>query len=100
MNRKSKNTIYEVGEIYMSGMNEQMSRHFENIIKLRFDQVDGIISVVSTENHDKESLYKELVYRAQVRGFGYLALCSDEGSLRLSAENQYSQLIRRLSWKH
>ena len=79
MNRKSKNTIYEVGEIYMSGMNEQMSRHFENIIKLRFDQVDGIISVVSTENHNKESLYEELVYRAQVRGFGYLALCSDEG---------------------
>ena len=79
MNRKSKNTIYEVGEIYMSGMNEQMSRHFENIIKLRFDQVDGIISVVSTENHDKESLYEELVYRAQVRGFGYLALCSDGG---------------------
>ncbi|MEY8533133.1 response regulator [Blautia pseudococcoides] len=79
MNRKSKKTIYEVGEIYMSGMNEQMSRHFENIIKLRFDQVDGIISVVSTENYDKESLYEELVYRAQVRGFGYLAICSDEG---------------------
>lgn len=35
MNRQSKKTIYEVGEIYMSGMNEQMSRHFENIIKLR-----------------------------------------------------------------
>ena len=79
MNRKSKKTIYEVGEIYMSGMNEQMSRHFENIIKLRFDQVDGIISVVSTENYDRESLYEELVYRAQVRGFGYLAICSDEG---------------------
>ena len=29
MDRKSKDTIYEVGEIYMSGMNEQMSRHFE-----------------------------------------------------------------------
>lgn len=80
MNRKSKKTIYEVGQIYMSGMNEQMSRHFENIIKLRFDQVDGIISVVSAENYDTESLYEELVYRAQVRGFDYLALCSDEGN--------------------
>lgn len=79
MNQKSKKTIYEVGEIYMSGMNEQMSRHFGNIIKLRFDQVEGIISVVSTENYDKKSLYKELVYRAQVRGFDYLAICSDEG---------------------
>lgn len=79
MNRQSKKTIYEVGEIYMSGMNEQMSRHFENIIKLRFNQVDGIISVVSPENYDKDSLYEELVYRAQVRGFDYLAICSDEG---------------------
>lgn len=79
MNQKSKKTIYEVGEIYMSGMNEQMSRHFGNIIKLRFDQVEGIISVVSTEEYDKKSLYKELVYRAQVRGFDYLAICSDEG---------------------
>ena len=58
MNQKSKKTIYEVGEIYMSGINQQMSRHFENIVKLRFDQVNGITSVVSTENNDKERLYK------------------------------------------
>ena len=77
MNRKSKDTIYEVGEIYMSGMNEQMSRHFENVIQLRFSQVEGIISVVSVQ--DQEDLYDELVYRAKVREFDYLALCSDEG---------------------
>ena len=48
MNRESKEAFYEVGEIYMSGMNQQMSEHFESVIKLRFDQVSGIISVVST----------------------------------------------------
>lgn len=80
MNLESRKTIYEVGEIYMSGMNEQMSRHFENIIKLRFEQVDGIVSVVSTEDYNKDSLYEELVYRAQIRNFDYLALCSDEGN--------------------
>ena len=80
MNRKSKKTIYEVGEIYMAGMNEQMSRHFENVIKLRFAQVEGITSVVSAENNDRESQYEELVYRAQVRGFDYLAICSKEGN--------------------
>ena len=68
MNRKSKKTIYEVGEIYMSGMNEQMSRHFESVIKLRFDQVTGIVSVVSAKNNP-EALYEELIYRARVRGF-------------------------------
>ena len=52
----------------MSGMNEQMSRHFETVIKLRFDQVSGVVSVVSVENKDRANLYEELVYRAQVRG--------------------------------
>lgn len=80
MNRESNKTIYEVGEIYMSGMNEQMSRHFENIIKLRFEQVDGIVSAVSTEDYNQEGLYKELIYRAQIRNFDYLALCSEGGN--------------------
>lgn len=79
MNRKSERAVYEVGEIYMTGMNEQMSKNFENVIELRFNQVSGIVSVVSSESFIKEELYKELVYRAQVRGFDYLALCSAEG---------------------
>lgn len=37
MSRKSEKAVYEIGEIYMSGMNKQMSRHFETVIKLRFD---------------------------------------------------------------
>ena len=80
MSQKSRKAVYKVGEIYMSGMNEQMSRHFETVIKLRFDQVSGIVSVVSTDNNDKEALYEELIYRAQVRDFDYLALCSAEGN--------------------
>ena len=82
MNRKSKNAVYEIGNIYMSGMNKEMSRHFETVIKLRFDQVSGVISVVSADNQDKETLYEELIFRAQVRGFDYLALCSVEGEFQ------------------
>ena len=83
MNRKSRDTICEVGEIYMSGMNEQMSGHFESVIELRFSQVCGIASVVSSDNRDKEKLYEELVYRAQVRDFDYVALCSAGGKLEM-----------------
>ena len=79
MSRKSEKAIAEIGEIYMAGMNQQMSGHFETVIGLRFDQVRGIISVVSTDNDDRENLYEELIYRAQVRGFDYLALCSEDG---------------------
>ena len=93
MSRKSKKAVYEIGEIYMSGMNEQMSRHFETVIKLRFAQVIGIVSVVSTEINDKETLDKELIYRAQVRDFDYLALCSAEGNF----ETLYGQPIQPLN---
>ena len=93
MSRKSKKTVYEIGNIYMSGMNEQMSRHFETVIKLRFDQVSGVVSVVSTDNNDREDLYEELIYRAQVRGFDYLALCSAKGDF----QTLYGQPIQPLN---
>ena len=93
MSRKSKKTVYEIGNIYMSGMNEQMSRHFETVIKLRFDQVSGIVSVVSNDNNNRENLYEELIYRAQVRGFDYLALCSAKGDF----QTLYGQSIQPLN---
>ena len=67
--------------------------HFETVIKLRFDQVSGIVSVVSTDNNDKEALYEELIYRAQVRDFDYLALCSAEGNF----ETLYGHPIQPLN---
>ena len=81
MNRKSSENIQEVCEIYMTGMGDQLARHFENIIQLRFSQVEGIVSVVSTDHTDIEKLHEELIYRAQVRGFDHLSLCSSEGEL-------------------
>ena len=79
----------------MSGMNEQMSRHFETVIKLRFNQVSGIVSVVPTDTYDKDKLYEELIYRAQVREFDYLALCSADGDF----QTLYGQSIQPLNPK-
>lgn len=52
MNRKSEKAVYDVGEIYMSGMNRQMAKHFETVINLRFSQLEGIVSVVSPEDEN------------------------------------------------
>ena len=93
MSQKSKQAVYDIGKIYMSGMNEQMSRHFETVIKLRFDQVSGIVSVVSSDNNEQEELYEELIYRAKVRGFDYLALCSAGGDF----QTLYGQSIQPLN---
>ena len=93
MSRTSEKAVYEIGQIYMSGMNKQMSKHFETVIKLRFNQVNGIVSVVSADNKNKEKLYEELVYRAQVRNFDYLALCSAEGNF----QTLYGQSVQPLN---
>ncbi|MFQ6962290.1 MAG: response regulator [Clostridium sp.] len=76
-------------------MNEQMSRHFESVIKLRFNQASGIVSVVPTDMNDKDRLYEELTYRAQVREFDYLALCSADGEF----QTLYGQPIQPLNPK-
>lgn len=90
MDQKSNKSIYKVGELYMSGMNREISKNFENVIDLRFRQVEGIITAVTTKNSNKENLYNELVYRAQIRDFEYLALCSDKGSF----ENLYGEQVQ------
>lgn len=93
MTKKSHESFYKIGQIYMSGMSEQISSHFESVIKLRFNQVSGLVSVVPADNPDTDTLYKELVYRARVREFDYLALCSADGNF----ETLYGKRIQPLN---
>ncbi len=79
MARQNTQAVYEVGNLYMDGIGEQVSRHFETTIQLRFGQMEGLTEVVSSENTNTEALYQELAYRASVRNFSYLALCSPDG---------------------
>ena len=79
MSHKSHEAFHQIGNIYISGMSEKMAKHFESVIQLRFNQVDGLVSVVLPESYDQKTLYEELVYRAKVRNFDYLALCSANG---------------------
>ena len=81
MNNKSHEAFHKIGNIYLSGTSEQISKHFESVIQLRFNQVEGLVSVVSSEEWEQEDLYQELAYRANVRGFAYLALCAPDGTM-------------------
>lgn len=75
----SEDAIHEIADVYMDGMNTQMTSHFESVIGLRFEQTNGIVTVVGSNYEDMDELYSELSYRAEVRGFEYLALCSGTG---------------------
>lgn len=81
-------TINEVGNLYMDGMSDQISAHFETLIASKFEQAETAVEVVSQQDEDLEALYNELVYRVQVRDFEYLALCSKEGRLQTLYGNQ------------
>lgn len=80
MTHKSHEAFHQIGDIYISGTSEQISMHFESVIKLRFNQVNALVSVVPSDSHNQDTLYEELVYRASVRGFDYLALCTTDGA--------------------
>lgn len=83
MNRKSEEAVYEVGSLYMQGLGNQLSKHFESTIEIRFSQLDSLKEVIQTDMLDVNELYEELSYRARVRSFSYLALCSEAGTFQM-----------------
>lgn len=83
MSRESEKSIHTVGDLYMSGINNHITAHFRTLIDLKLEQAEAIVEVVPANTGDQTSLHKELVYRASVRNFNYLALCSESGQLEM-----------------
>lgn len=84
MNRKSTETIDDVGTIYMEGMNERISMHFETIIGMRLSYLESVINDVppeSAENYD--DMCQKLVYNATARDFDYLSMYSERGEFSM-----------------
>lgn len=80
MSRVSEKSIHKLGNLYMEGISERITAHFRTLIDLELEQADGIVSDVP---EDEENWHQELVYRARVRSFNYLALCSEDGVLEM-----------------
>ena len=79
MNRQSADTISNVGQVYMSGMSQQISMHFETTMGLRLNQVEALVETNPFDGGDWETLAGELEYGARARGFEHLALYSRDG---------------------
>ena len=86
----SRKAIDEVGNLYMTGISEQISTHFETLIDLKLEQAETVVEVVSSDMDDLVDLYDELIYRVHVRNFNYLALCTKDRSM----EMLYGEQIR------
>ncbi len=86
MTQKSEKTIEEVGKLYMNGISEQITLHYETIIDFRISQLSAIISTLPPDlpgSDDRSRLLANLTNHAQARGFEYLALCSGDGNVEM-----------------
>ena len=83
MNKKSSETIEEVGNIYMSSMSEQISHHFGTTMSLRLSQVEALVETTPAGKSGDAALRQELVYNAKARGLEYLAFCSGDGQFEM-----------------
>ncbi len=79
MDRRSVDTISEVGKIYMSGMSEQIALHFATTIDLRLSQVEALVETHDPRSAQTDKLVNDLIYSAQARGFSHLGFYSDDG---------------------
>lgn len=84
LEKMNSKAINEVGTLYMLGLSERISRHFETTIDLRLDQVEGIIDRTPPSSVSYgEEMIDALTISGQVRGFDYLALYSYNGEFEM-----------------
>lgn len=94
MNNKTSKTIGDIGTVYMAEMNDRISMHFETFVDLNMSYLFDIIKYIPLESDsDYYSMCNSLIYAAKARGFEYLALCSEDGTL----ETIYGEPVKFLS---
>jgi len=82
MSKKTKESVNEVSEIYVTEMNRQIQQKFQSIINLRLEQVDGIMRANPPEKVQySKAMIDELRQSTQIRNFIYLGFYKEDGSL-------------------
>ena len=81
INKKSEDTIENIGSTYMARMNDQVSLHFETIIALRLTMVESIARVAADE--EGYGSKEEIEYGARARKFLCAALYSADGEIEM-----------------
>ncbi len=83
MNYQSSATISEIGTIYMAGLNERISMHFETTIDYNLNQIEDIIHKFPPESTDYGTLAENMGNNALERGFLSLALYAEDGTFEM-----------------
>ncbi len=84
INKQNEKTINHVGNVYMAGMNERISKHFSTMVDLRLSQLDTLINTIPiSRDKDSKELREWLEFSAKIRGFEALAYYFDDGSYEM-----------------
>ncbi len=78
MSQQSRETITDVGSIYMTGMNERITIHYSTTINYWLSVVDDIIDTSESEA-DYDMLREALASSARMRDVECLGFCSADG---------------------
>lgn len=81
MERKSEESIRDIGTIYMAEMNKHVQQKFLTLVGMRFAQLEGLVEHTppSAVKYGSRML-KELRLNAKVRDFSYLGLYARNGA--------------------
>jgi len=79
ISEKSGNAISAVGEVYMSAMARQTQQKFDAVLDLQISEMKGIVERHPPETTEYgETMLGQLALSAQVRGFSYLGLYTED----------------------
>lgn len=90
MGKVSADSIDRVGDLYMKGIDEQLTSHFETLMELKLQQAETVVKVVSPKMDGIDKVHEELIYRTKAREFDSLALVSEDEEM----ETLYGKRIR------
>ncbi len=80
MGNESQRVINDVGTIYMQGMSEEISTHFETTIGFRMDPLKSIIKNNPPERFlDNSEQREKLRYEGVIRSYDYMAFLDADG---------------------
>ena len=83
VNKMSEKTIENIGPAYMSGMNKQVSLHFETIIALRLTMAESIAHIASDKESSGYGTKEEIEYGSRARHFLCAGLYSRDGKIEM-----------------
>lgn len=84
VNRKISTAVSDIGTIYMSGMSEQLARHFSTTIQMNIEQIQGIVNRTPADSVEYgEEMLEELRISGQVRDYDALALYTQDGEFEM-----------------